>query len=216
MTKFRRSLPWALVALAFVYAGSWAIAFASDAAPEIAATATEAPISTADIGEVTLDLSKLFEDIKKGNAPGIISFIIIGLTLLLSGKLPLVGERAKKWLADPKNEWAKPTITIILGILGVAMPQLLAGVGLGKALLFGFMSSGGAALAFKLGKTFWNSWQAKKGIVVVNIPAKEADAIVKMTDQPAREKAWADLVTKLSGGTAAPETPAPPATPPTQ
>jgi len=214
MTKFRRLLPWALVALASVYAGSWAVVLAADAPIEAATAVTALPASEAGVGDVTLDLGKLVEDIRKGNAPGIIGALIIALTMLLSGKLPLVGDRVKRWLADPKNEWAKPTITVLLGVLGVAMPQLLAGVGLGKALLFGFMSSGGAALAFKMGKTFWNSWKAKKGIVTVSVPATEVEALLKLPDQAAREKALAEMVTKLSGGVAAPAVPAAPPTNP--
>ena len=79
-------------------------------------------------------------------------------------------------------------------------PQLAAGVGLKIALWKAFTVSGGAALLFKMGKTFWNSWLAMKGQAKIDIPAPQVEAVLKIEDKTARDKAWQDLMTSLSGG----------------
>lgn len=172
------------------------------------ATVTTPPAPSTTIEQVSF-LLRLWHDIKTGNAPGALGGFIILLGLVLSGNIPVVGDKIKVFLNDPKNEWARPIIVTLLGALTIALPQVMAHVPLLTALLSGFGTSGGASLLFKIAKTIWTSYQARQGNVTITLPPAKVAEIMAMTDDAAKAKALLEHVTGLTGGTTPPQ----PATP---
>jgi hypothetical protein len=209
-----RKLLWLLAISAGLLAGVTWTAALSHADPDGVATAvsvatvtTPAPPSTT-IEQVSFLLG-LWHDIKTGNAPGILGGVIILLGLVLSGNIPVIGDKIKVFLNDPKNEWARPLIVALLGAVTIALPQVMAHVPLLTALLSGFGTSGGASLLFKIAKTIWTSYQARKGNITITLPPSKIAEIMAMTDDAAKAKALLDHVTSLTGGTTPPQPVAP-------
>lgn len=165
------------------------MAWAADAAPA-------AVSSTANGGDAIGALVMLLKALSTGDTQAVVGALIIILTWLLAGKWKNFNDISN----NPKFEWLKPTLTIALGLLGVLAPQLAAGVAFKIAIWKAFTVSGGAALVFKLAKTFLNSWSAMRGNPKIDIPAPKAEAVINIADEATRKKAWQDLMTSLSGG----------------
>jgi len=180
--------PWTIT-LAVVGWVAVSVAWAANAVPVAVSV-------VADGGDALGAFMSLLKALASGDTQAVVGACIILLTWLLSGKWKNFNEISNK----PQWEWLKPTLTIALGLLGVLAPQLAAGVAFKIAIWKAFTVSGGAALLFKLGKTFWNSWLAMKGRPNIDIPAPKAEAVIKIEDKATREKAWQDLMTALSGG----------------
>ena len=185
--------PWTIT-LAVVGWLTATVAWATEAAPAIVSGT-----ANGNGGDILGAIIGLAKALGSGDTQAVVGALIVILTWLLAGKWKNFNEISN----NPKFEWLKPMLTVLLGMLGVMAPQLAAGVGLKIALWKAFTVSGGAALLFKMGKTFWNSWQAMNGKVKIDIPAPQAEAVINIADEAARKKAWQELMTTLSGGKAA-------------
>jgi len=182
--------PWTITVAVIGWLAA-TVAWATEAAPAIVSGTANG--SGGDILGAIVGLAKA---LGSGDTQAVVAALIVILTWLLAGRWKNFNAIANQ----PKFEWLKPMLTVALGILGVMAPQLAAGVGLKIALWKAFTVSGGAALLFKMGKTFWNSWLAMKGKAKIDIPAPQAEAVINIADETTRKKAWQDLMTSLSGG----------------